>query len=130
MTTAKAIGIDLGTTYSCVGVWHFDKVEIITNDQGNRTTPSMVAFTDKERLVGDGAKNQIASNPQNTVYDVKRLMGRRFSDPEVQSDKSYWPFTVVQGNTMKPEIQVTYRGEAKTFAAQEISAMVLFKMKE
>ncbi|EOY26114.1 Heat shock protein 70B [Theobroma cacao] len=126
----KAIGIDLGTTYSCVGVWQNDRVEIIANDQGNRTTPSYVAFTDTERLIGDAAKNQVAMNPQNTVFDAKRLIGRRFSDPSVQSDMKHWPFKVVAGPGDKPMIVVTYKGEEKQFAAEEISSMVLTKMKE
>ncbi|PON89342.1 Heat shock protein 70 family [Trema orientale] len=127
---AKAIGIDLGTTYSCVGVWQNDRVEIIANDQGNRTTPSYVAFTDTERLIGDAAKNQVAMNPQNTVFDAKRLIGRRFSDPAVQSDMKLWPFKVVPGPGDKPMIVVQYKGEEKQFAAEEISSMVLTKMKE
>ena len=106
----KAIGIDLGTTYSCGGVWEHDRVEIIVNDQGNKTTPSMVAFTPCERIVGDGAKYQIANNPHNTVFDVKRLIERRFSDPYVQSDMKLWPFTVVSGDNGKPLIQVEYKG--------------------
>lgn len=126
----KAIGIDLGTTYSCVGVWMNDRVEIIPNDQGNRTTPSYVAFTDTERLIGDAAKNQVAMNPQNTVFDAKRLIGRRFSDPSVQSDMKLWPFKVIPGAGDKPMIVVDYKGEQKQFAPEEISSMVLTKMRE
>ncbi|XLR42689.1 hypothetical protein S83_027349 [Arachis hypogaea] len=126
----KAIGIDLGTTYSCVGVWQNDRVEIIANDQGNRTTPSYVAFTDTERLIGDAAKNQVAMNPHNTVFDAKRLIGRKFSDPSVQTDMKHWPFKVVPGPADKPMIVVNYKGEEKHFAAEEISSMVLTKMKE
>ncbi|XP_021748678.1 heat shock 70 kDa protein-like [Chenopodium quinoa] len=126
----KAIGIDLGTTYSCVGVWQNDRVEIIPNDQGNRTTPSYVAFTDTERLIGDAAKNQVAMNPQNTVFDAKRLIGRRFSDATVQADMKHWPFKVVPGPADKPMIVVNYKGEEKQFAPEEISSMVLTKMKE
>ncbi|CAK7331584.1 unnamed protein product [Dovyalis caffra] len=125
-----AIGIDLGTTYSCVGVWQHDRVEIIANDQGNRTTPSYVAFTDTERLIGDAAKNQVAMNPINTVFDAKRLIGRRFSDPSVQNDMKLWPFKVIPGPGDKPMIVVTYKGEEKQFAAEEISSMVLIKMRE
>ncbi|KAI9005638.1 hsp71-like protein [Hyaloraphidium curvatum] len=127
--TAKAVGIDLGTTYSCVGVWQNDRVEIIANDQGNRTTPSYVAFTDTERLIGDAAKNQVAMNPANTVFDAKRLIGRRFADAEVQSDMKHWPFKVIDKGG-KPFIQVEYKGETKEFTPEEISAMVLVKMKE
>ncbi|BBN01556.1 heat shock 70kDa protein 1/6/8 [Marchantia polymorpha subsp. ruderalis] len=125
-----AIGIDLGTTYSCVGVWQHDRVEIIANDQGNRTTPSYVAFTDTERLVGDAAKNQVAMNPINTVFDAKRLIGRRYSDATVQSDIKLWPFKCSPGPGDKPMIHVVYKGEEKEFAAEEISSMVLIKMKE
>ncbi|CAM6007865.1 unnamed protein product [Sphagnum balticum] len=125
-----AIGIDLGTTYSCVGVWQHDRVEIIANDQGNRTTPSYVAFTDTERLIGDAAKNQVAMNPQNTVFDAKRLIGRRYSDPTVQSDMKLWPFKVVPGPGDKPIIVVSFKGEQKQFGPEEISSMVLIKMKE
>ncbi|CAD6215224.1 unnamed protein product [Miscanthus lutarioriparius] len=125
-----AIGIDLGTTYSCVGVWQHDRVEIIANDQGNRTTPSYVAFTDSERLIGDAAKNQVAMNPINTVFDAKRLIGRRFSDACVQSDIKMWPYKVISGPADKPMIVVQYKGEEKQFSAEEISSMVLIKMRE
>ncbi|CAN6565593.1 unnamed protein product [Malus baccata var. baccata] len=125
-----AIGIDLGTSYSCVAVWQHDHVEIIANDLGNRTTPSYVAFTDTERLIGDAAKNQVAMNPVNTVLDAKRLIGRRFSDPSVQRDMEHWPFKVISGPGDKPMIVVTYKGEEKQFTAEEISSMVLFKMRE
>ncbi|XP_071446551.1 heat shock 70 kDa protein cognate 4 [Hetaerina americana] len=128
-TKAPAVGIDLGTTYSCVGVFQHGKVEIIANDQGNRTTPSYVAFTDTERLIGDAAKNQVAMNPNNTVFDAKRLIGRRFEDASVQSDMKHWPFTVVSDGG-KPKIQIQYKGETKTFFPEEISSMVLTKMKE
>eukprot|EP00253_Pinus_taeda_P024493 PITA_24493 len=124
-----AIGIDLGTTYSCVGVWQNGRVEIIANDHGNRTTPSVVAFTDKERLIGESAENQVPRNPNNTVFDAKRLIGRRFSDPSVQSNLGLWPFKVIPGAGDKPIIVVTYKGEEKRFAAEEISSMVLAKMK-
>ncbi|KAI0221095.1 Hsp70 chaperone [Massospora cicadina] len=129
MSKGRAVGIDLGTTYSCVGVWQNDRVEIIANDQGNRTTPSYVAFTDTERLIGDAAKNQVAMNPHNTVFDAKRLIGRRFDEPEVQSDMKHWPFKVVDKAT-KPIIQIEYKGETKQFTPEEISSMVLIKMKE
>ncbi|EFJ11785.1 hypothetical protein SELMODRAFT_125427 [Selaginella moellendorffii] len=129
-STAPAVGIDLGTTYSCVGVWQHDRVEIIANDQGNRTTPSYVAFTDTERLIGDAAKNQVALNPSNTVFDAKRLIGRKFSDPSVQADMKLWPFKVIAGPSDKPMIVVTYKNEQKQFSAEEISSMVLTKMKE
>merc|ERR1719261_618324 len=124
------IGIDLGTTYSCVGVFKNGRVEIIANDQGNRITPSYVAFTaDGERLVGDASKNQLTTNPENTVFDAKRLIGREFSDKTVQADIKFFPFKLVDKNS-KPHVQVeTSQGE-KTFAAEEISAMVLVKMKE
>ncbi|KAJ4443936.1 hypothetical protein ANN_05725 [Periplaneta americana] len=124
-----AIGIDLGTTYSCVGVWQHGKVEIISNDQGNRTTPSYVAFNDTERLIGDAAKNQVAMNPKNTVFDAKRLIGRRFDDDKIQSDMKHWPFTVVN-DCGKPKIQVEHKGEVRNFTPEEISSMVLSKMKE
>ncbi|CAO3672118.1 unnamed protein product [Umbelopsis vinacea] len=125
----KAVGIDLGTTYSCVGVWQNDRVEIIANDQGNRTTPSYVAFTDTERLIGDAAKNQVAMNPHNTVFDAKRLIGRRFNDAEVQSDMKHWPFKVIDKDG-KPNVEIEHKGEKKTFTPEEISSMILVKMRE
>jgi heat shock protein 1/8 len=124
-----AVGIDLGTTYSCVGHWKDERVEIIANDQGNRTTPSYVAFTDSERLIGDGAKNQAAMNPHNTVFDAKRLIGRKFADPSVQADAKLWPYKIID-QASKPVIQVEHKGETKTFQPEEISSMVLVKMKE
>merc|ERR1712176_968511 len=125
----SAIGIDLGTTYSCVGVFQHGKVEIIANDQGNRTTPSYVAFNDSERLTGDSAKNQVAMNPVNTVFDAKRLIGRKYNDPVIQSDIKHWSFKVVESDG-KPKISVEYKGETKEFFAEEISSMVLVKMRE
>ena len=124
-----AIGIDLGTTYSCVGWWKENRCEIIANDQGNRTTPSYVAFTNTERLIGDGAKNQSSMNPENTVYDAKRLIGRKFDDPVIQNEINNFPFDVVSDNN-KPKIKVNYKGEVKTYHPEEISSMVLTKMKE
>jgi len=129
MSKAPAIGIDLGTTYSCVGVFQHGKVEIIANDQGNRTTPSYVAFTDSERLIGDAAKNQVAMNPSNTIFDAKRLIGRKFEDASVQSDMKHWPFEVISDGG-KPKLQVEYKGEKKSFFPEEVSSMVLTKMKE
>ena len=126
----SAVGIDLGTTYSCVGVFRHNRVDIIANDMGNRTTPSYVAFTDEERLVGDAAKNQAAMNPTNTVFDAKRMIGRKFSDPVIQKDMQHWPFKVVRGDADRPQIQVQWKGETKKFYPEEISAMVLGKMKE
>jgi len=125
-----SVGIDLGTTYSCVGCWRNGQVEIIANEQGNRTTPSYVAFTDSERLIGDAAANQAPRNPENTVFDAKRLIGRKFAEPEVQEDMKHWPFKVVSGKDDKPKIEVDYNGARKQFEAEEISAMVLTKMKE
>ena len=130
MVYQGAIGIDLGTTYSCVGVWQNDRVEIIANDQGNRTTPSYVAFTDSERIIGDGAKNQAATNPINTVFDAKRLIGRRFNDIETQSDIKHFPFKVIDKGDGRPIINVSYKNEEKSFLPEEISSMILVKMKE
>ncbi|XP_048547202.1 heat shock cognate 70 kDa protein-like [Triticum urartu] len=127
-----AIGIDLGTTYSCVAVWRpvHERVEVIANDQGNLTTPSCVAFTDTWRLIGDAAVNQADMNPANTVFDDKRLIGRRFSEVSVQGDMKLWPFKVISGPSDRPMIVVQYMGEEKKFAAEEISSMVLVKMRE
>lgn len=124
-----AIGIDLGTTYSCVAVWQNEKVEIIANDQGNRTTPSYVAFNKDERIVGDAAKSQSAMNPANTVFDAKRLIGRRFNDESVQKDMTHFPFKVIERDE-KAVIQVDFKGETRVFQPEEISAMVLANMKE
>ncbi len=124
-----AIGIDLGTTYSCVGVFQHGKVEIIANDQGNRTTPSHVAFSDTERLIGDGAKQQVARNPEGSIFDAKRLIGRKFNDPVVTADMKNWPFKVIN-DCGKPKFRVNFKGEDKTFTPEEISSMVLTKMRE
>ncbi len=126
---SPAIGIDLGTTYSCVGIFQHGKAEIIANDQGNRTTPSYVAFTDNERLVGDAAKNQSALNPSNTIFDAKRLIGRKYNDHTVQADMKHWPFKVVESDG-KPKICAEHKGETKMFAPEELSSMILTKMKE
>ncbi|KAI5778373.1 heat shock protein 70 family [Geopyxis carbonaria] len=123
------IGIDLGTTYSCVGVMKGGRVEILVNDQGNRITPSYVAFTDEERLVGDAAKNQYAANPTNTIFDIKRLIGRKFSEKDVQADMKHFPFKVT-GKNGQPVVEVNVKGEKTTFTPEEVSAMVLGKMKE
>jgi len=128
-TVDTTVGIDLGTTYSCVGVYKNGKVEIIANDQGNRITPSWVAFTDEERLVGDSAKNQAAINPENTVFDIKRLIGRKFGDSTVQHDKKLLPYTIVDKQG-KPYVEVLFKKEKKTYSPEEVSAMVLTKMKE
>lgn len=136
LTTTHAIGIDLGTTYSCVGVYKNHNVEIIANDQGNRTTPSYVAFTDSEKLVGESAKNQAASNPTNTIFDAKRLIGRRYDDPAIKQDIQSWPFKVVPSATSSNctdaqcLIEVTYKNEKKAYTPEEISAFVLMKMKQ
>jgi heat shock protein 5 len=122
------IGIDLGTTYSCVGIYQNGRVEILANDQGHRITPSYVAFTEEERLVGDAAKNQAPSNPKNTIFDIKRLIGRRYDEPAVQKDLKHFPFTVVSKDN-KPFVKVNVKGSEKTFSPEEISAMILQKMK-
>jgi L1 cell adhesion molecule like protein len=129
MTEKVAIGIDLGTTYSCVGCWKNNNVEIIANEQGNRTTPSYVAFTDSERLIGVAAKNQVSMNTKNTVFDAKRLIGRKFSDEDVKKDMKHWPFRVSADSNDKPVITVDYKGEEKTMKPEEISSMILSKMK-
>ncbi|GFV05939.1 heat shock protein 70 B2 [Trichonephila clavipes] len=126
---APAIGINLGTTYSCVGVFQHGNVEIIANDQGNRTTPSYVAFSETERLIGDAAKSQVAMNPENTIFDAKRLIGRKYDDPKIQQDLKHWPFKVINKGG-KPKLKVEFKGEEKLFNPEEISAMVLTKMKE
>lgn len=124
-----AIGIDLGTTTSCVGVWQNDRVEIIANDQGNRTTPSFVGFSGDERLIGDAAKSQAAGNPQNTVYEAKRLIGRRWDEPSVQRDLKQLSYKVIKGQDNKPEVEVEFKGETKHMRPEEIGAAVLQKMK-
>jgi heat shock protein 1/8 len=125
----RAIGIDLGTTYSCVGVWQNDHVEIIANDQGNRTTPSYVSFTAEERLIGEASKSSAASNPLNTVFDAKRLIGQKYNDPKLQDDLKHLSYKVLNKEN-KPFIEVDFRGETKVFAPEEISSMILVKMKE
>ena len=124
------VGVDLGTTYSCVAIFQHGAVEILANDQGNRVTPSYVAFTDSERLVGDAAKTQAALNPSNTIYDAKRLIGRRFSDKHVQKDMKLWPFKLSEDSNGKPLIHVTANGKAKTLTPQEVSAMILGRMRD
>ena len=124
-----SIGIDLGTTFSCVGIYRNGKVEIIANDQGNRTTPSFVSFNNEERLIGDAAKNSAASNPKNTVYDSKRMIGRNYNDAAVQEEIKHFSYSVVNKNN-KPVIEVDYRNERKQFTPEEISSMILYKMKE
>ncbi|GET90040.1 heat shock protein 70-related protein [Leishmania tarentolae] len=127
---APCIGVDLGTTYSVAGVWQKGEVHIVTNEMGNRITPSVVAFTDAERLVGDGAKNQLPQNPENTIYAIKRLIGRKYADPTVQNDKKLLSYDIVADKTGKPLVQVTVKGQQKQFTPEEVSAMVLQKMKE
>merc|ERR1712130_483197 len=128
--TTKCIGIDLGTTYSCVSVWQNGNIEIISNDQGDRTTPSYVAFTDSERLIGGAARQQSSRNPVNTVFDAKRLIGKKFKDSVVQKDIKHFPFIVKPGKDDKPIIEITYKNEKKEYHPEEISSMILVKMKE
>lgn len=127
---APAIGIDLGTTYCCVGVWLNDQVEIIPNDQGNRTMPSCVSFTDEGRVIGEAAKNKLGSDPLSTIYDAKRMIGRRFNDPKLQQDMKLWPFQVIKGANNIPKIALEYKDEKREFFPEEISSMVLMKLKE
>ena len=124
------IGIDLGTTYSAVAVMKNNKVELIANDQGNRTMPSYVAFNSTERLIGEAAKNQASVNSENTIFDAKRLIGKKFEDHHVQSDMILWPFKVSKGENSKCLINATYKDELKTYQPEEISSMILGKMKE
>jgi heat shock 70kDa protein 1/2/6/8 len=126
----ESIGIDLGTTYSCVGIWQNDRVEIIANDMGNRTTPSFVAFNKSERLIGDAAKNQASMNPENSVFDIKRLIGRKFTDETVKSDSKHWPFKLKADANNKPLVSVMFKEEEKSFSPEEISSMILIHMKE
>ena len=126
----ECLGIDLGTTYSCVGIYRNGKVDVIPNETGGRITPSVVAFTKNERLVGDKAKGQINKNFKNTVYDAKRLIGRDFDDPEVQKDIKLWPFKVIRGDNNKPKIEVEYKGKKESLYPEEISACILAKLKQ
>ncbi|KAK2101455.1 hypothetical protein P7K49_019121 [Saguinus oedipus] len=123
MSKGPAGGIHLGTTYSCMDVFQHGKLEIIANDEGNQTTPSYVAFTDTEQLIGDATKNQVAVNPTSTVFDAKHLIGNRFDDAVVQSDMKHWPFMVVN-DAGRPKVQVEYKGETKSFHPEEVSSMV------
>ncbi len=127
---SPAVGIDLGTTTSAIGIWQNDRVEIIANEQGNRTTPSYVAFTDSERLIGDAAKSQSAGNSKNTIFDAKRLIGRKYDDVTIKHNMTHWPFTVKSGDNNKPVVEVDFKGQKTTFQPEEISAMILTKMKQ
>jgi L1 cell adhesion molecule like protein len=130
MTTKKiAIGIDLGTTTSAVGVYKDGKVDIIANDQGNRTTPSFVSFNSEDRLIGDAAKSSASMNPKNTIYDIKRLMGRNYNDSDVQEELKHLPYKILNKNN-RPVVEVEYKGETKQYTPEEISSMILTKMKE
>ena len=125
-----SIGIDLGTTYSCAGVWRNNKVEIIPNNMGNRTTPSVVSFFEGKRYIGEQAKKQITKNYKNTIYDIKRLIGRDFNDKMVQEDIKSWPFKVEKDSKNKPIIIVEYNNEKKKLYPEQIAAMLLREIKE
>ena len=127
--TGLSIGIDLGTTYSCVGCWQHNTVEIIANESGNRTTPSYVSIRGTERLVGTAAKNLVSINPEHTIFDAKRLIGRKFTDEHIQQDIKTWPFKVISGPMDKPLIEIEFNNEIRTFSPEEISSMILRKMK-
>jgi L1 cell adhesion molecule like protein len=127
--SSVVLGIDLGTTFSCVGIWRNGRVEVIANDQGNRTTPSFVSFTSEERLIGDAAKTMASSNPKNTVYDAKRLIGRNYNDSHMKEELKHFSYNVIDKNN-KPVIEVEYKNETKQFTPEEISSMILYKMKE
>jgi heat shock 70kDa protein 1/2/6/8 len=127
--TNEAIGIDLGTTYSCVGIWENDRVHIIANEEGDRTTPSWVSFTEKDRLVGASAKRAQADNLENTVFDIKRLIGRKVTEEVVRSDMANWPFKVEKGPNDNPRINVRHQNENKSYPPEQISGIVLAKMK-
>jgi L1 cell adhesion molecule like protein len=129
MPSAPTIGIDLGTTYSCVGVWQNDRVEIIASDSGARTVPSMVTFTDSERLIGDASKGAAAAHPRSTVFDAKRMIGRAFNDPQLQADLKHFPYKVIDDGKGRPQIEVETKDGTRRFYPEEISAMVLQKMK-
>ena len=128
--STNVVGIDLGTSMTCIAVYKDGKVHVISSEHGENIVPSYVSFTEDERLIGRSAKNNANRNPTNTIYDVKRLIGRKFSDPTVQSDMKHWPFKVIRGNNDKPIIQLEYKGETKKFTPEQISAMILTKMKE
>ncbi|KAL6625643.1 stress protein HSC70 [Neocallimastix californiae] len=130
MTKGYTIGIDLGTTYSCVGIWEDDHVEIILNDEGNPTTPSYVSFTENERLIGEEAKEHAAIYPENTIYDAKRMIGRTYDDEILQNDIKHWPFKVIEKNNGRPYVQVNYKNKIRDFRPEEISSMILSKLKE
>ena len=130
MKKTASCGIDLGTTHCCIATWNKNRIEIISNNTGDRKTPSYVSFSDTERLVGRAALNQASRNAENTIFDAKRLIGRKFDDPIVEADMKLWPFKVVQESQARPAIQVTYKGKKKTLFAEEISSMVLLHMRE